>query len=167
MDEILTPRLRLRRAKPGDLEAMHEIMSNPAAMRYWSTLPHVDLEQTRRWLDSMIAAPPDVSDDFILEYQGQVIGKAGCWRRPEIGFILHPDHWGRGLAREALIPIIAHVFATFAIDAIAAEADPRNHASLGLMKSLGFIETGRAERTWKIGEEWCDSVYLALQRTVS
>ena len=28
--------------------------------------------------------------------------RPGLWRFPEIGFILHPDYWGRGFAREAL-----------------------------------------------------------------
>jgi hypothetical protein len=32
------------------------------------------------------------------------------------------------------------------------------------LAKLGFVETHRAPRTWLVGEEWCDSVYLALQR---
>jgi [ribosomal protein S5]-alanine N-acetyltransferase len=162
--ELLTPRLRLRRARSDDLEALHAVLSDPVAMRYWSTPPHRDLGETRDWLAAMIAASPQESDDFVVEHGGGVIGKAGCWRLPEIGFILRPDHWGRGLAREALGAVIARVFATFPIPAIEADVDPRNHASLRLLKGLGFGETGRAARTWKVGEEWCDSIYLALPR---
>jgi RimJ/RimL family protein N-acetyltransferase len=100
----------------------------------------------------------------VIERQGRVIGKAGCWRLPEIGYILHPDYWGRGFAREALEAIIPRMFETHPIDAIVAEVDPRNGASLGLLARLGFAETGRAARTLKVGEEWCDSVYLSLPR---
>ena len=162
--EILTPRLRLRRAQAGDLEALNAILSHPAAMRYWSSLPHADLAQTQAWLDALIQAPIDTSDDFIIEFQGRLIGKAGCWRIPEIGYILHPDQWGKGLAHEALTAVIPHVFATFPIDAIMADVDPRNTASLTLLSRLGFQETSRAARTWLIGEEWCDSVYLSLAK---
>ena len=164
MSEILTPRLRLRRARAGDLQALHEVFSQPRAMRYWSTPPHLDLEQTRVWLDSMIQAPPDSSDDYVIEHDGRVIGKAGCWRVPEIGYILHPDAWGQGLAREALTAVIDHAFAGFPIPAIIADVDPRNAASLRLLGRLGFLETHRAARTWLVGDEWCDSVYLALAR---
>jgi [ribosomal protein S5]-alanine N-acetyltransferase len=164
MVEILTPRLRLRPARSADLDAIHAVLSEPRAMRYWSSLPHVDLDQTRTWLDSMIQAPPDSSCDFVIEHQGQVIGKAGCWRVPEIGYILHPDHWGQGLAREALSAVIPEVFERFPIDAITADVDPRNAASLKLLDRLGFVETHSAVRTWLVGEEWCDSVYLALVR---
>ena len=164
MFEILTPRLRLRPARSDDLDDIHAVLCEPRAMRYWSSPPHTDLDQTRAWLDSMIQAPPQSSCDFVIEHQGQVIGKAGCWRVPEIGYILHPDAWGQGLAREALSAVIPEVFAHFPIDAITGDVDPRNVASLKLLARLGFVETHRAARTWLVGEEWCDSVYLALAR---
>ena len=164
MTELVTSRLRLRRARPADLDGLHAVFSHPVAMRYWSRPPHTELEQTREFLDSMIAAPSDLSDDFVVEHEGRAIGKAGCWRLPEVGYILHPDYWGQGLASEALTAVIGHVFSTRAIEAIKADVDPRNEGSLRLLARLGFVETHRAERTWLVGEEWCDSVYLTLKR---
>jgi RimJ/RimL family protein N-acetyltransferase len=164
MDAIRTNRLILRRAASGDLAAMHAVLSSPTAMRYWSTPPHRTIDQTRDWLRLMIDASPTVSMDFILEYEGKVIGKAGCWRLPEIGFILHPDHWGLGLAHEALNAITARLFQHFPIPEITADVDPRNTACLALLERLGFTQTGNASRTWLVGDEWCDSVYLALPR---
>jgi RimJ/RimL family protein N-acetyltransferase len=162
--ELVTPRLRLRRARESDLAAMHAVMSHPLAMRYWSSPPHAEIAQTRDWLAGMIATPPELGEDFVVEFEGRVIGKAGCWRLPEVGYILHPDCWGRGLATEALSAVIAHVFATRPVDALTADVDPRNEGSLRLLARLGFAETHRAQRTWLVGEEWCDSVYLALPR---
>ena len=164
MTELRTERLRLRRARPDDLAALHAVFREPRAMRYWSSPPHRDEAETRDWLAGMIAADPKQSSDFVMEYEGRVIGKAGCWRVPEIGFILHPDHWSKGLAREALSAVIPHVFETFPIPAILADVDPRNDASLQLLRGLGFVETRRAEKTWLVGKEWCDSVYLELPR---
>ena len=43
-----------------------------------------------------------------------------------------------------------------------ADVDPRNEPSLRLLTLHGFVETGRAARTWHIAGEWCDSVYLEL-----
>jgi len=80
---------------------------------------------------------------------------------PEIGFILHPDYRGRGLAHEAVGAVVDHVFAHFDVPAIIADVDPRNRASLALLDRLGFVETHRAARTIQVGEIWCDSVYLA------
>ena len=164
MSEIETPRLRLRPARHDDLAAMHAVLSAPRGMRYWSTPPHADLEETRVWLTKMVEGAPGESCDFVIERDGMVIGKAGCWRLPEIGYILHPDHWGQGLATEALSAVIAHVFAHHPVHTLKADVDPRNAGSLALLARLGFRETHRAARTWLVGEEWCDSVYLALPR---
>lgn len=160
---LSTPRLTLRPARQDDLDAMHRIFTDPRAMRFWARPPHDSLDQTLAYLSRMIHTTEDARD-FIVERDGAVIGKAGMWRRAEIGFILHPDHWGQGLAREALQAVIAHIFAETDLEELTAEVDPRNAASLGLLGRLGFIETGRAEKTLLWGEEWCDSVYLALAR---
>ena len=160
---IETERLVLRTAEPGDLEAMHAVLSDPRAMTWWSSLPHETLEQTKGWLDGMIAKGPE-NPDFVVEKDGAVIGKAGFWRLPEVGYILHPDHWGQGLAGEAVGAAIDHVFATTDVEALTADVDPENAASIRLLERLGFVRTGFAERTWCIGGAWKDSIYFGLTR---
>lgn len=140
------------------------MLSDAKAMRYWSSLPHETLDRTREWLASMIEAPADASDDYVIERDGIVIGKAGCWRLPEVGFIIRSDHWGQGYGREALSAALGAAFRRHAIGAVTADVDPRNAASLRLLQRLGFTETGRAARTFQLGDEWCDSVYLSLSR---
>lgn len=163
-DIVRTERLLMRRAEVRDLAAMHAVLSHPEAMRYWSTPPHATLHQTREWLKGMMATPDDDSDDFVVEFEGRVIGKAGFWRLPEIGYIFHPDAWGRGLAHECLAALIGRAFLRFDHDRLLADVDPRNDASLRLLARLGFVEVRRATATMLIGEEWCDSVYLELGR---
>jgi ribosomal-protein-alanine N-acetyltransferase len=158
---LVTERLVLRRAATGDLAALHAMMSDPETMRFWSTPPHPDLDATRGWLDAMVAAPAEESDDFIVELDGVAIGKLGAWRWPEIGYLIGRAHWGRGYAREALAAFAPYAFAK-GQPFLTADVDPRNAASLALLAGAGFRETGRAQRTWQVGEAWCDSVYLRL-----
>mgnify|MGYP001765438105 CR=1 FL=1 len=156
-----------------DLDAVHALLSDPRLMRYWSTPEHESPEQTRVWLSGMVEAgeasdaalargEPLKSDDFLIEHAGRVVGKAGAWRLPEIGFMLAHDLHGRGLMREALAAVIPHLFATHRLERLTAEADPRNSASIALLARLGFRETHRAERTLLWRDEWCDSVYFEL-----
>ena len=163
--EIATARLKLRTARPDDLAAIHAIMTRADAMRWWSSPPHETTDQTRTWLDSMIANGPE-HPDFIIEFGGKVIGKAGFWAPPDIGYILHPDYWGRGLATEALTAAIDHIFAVQTFDRLTADVDPGNTASIRLLERLGFAKTGQAERTMQGGDAWVDSVYYGLQRRV-
>ena len=160
--EIRTERLLLRPARADDLEPLHAILSDPRAMAYWSSPPHERIDQTHDWLASMIAIQQSEGEDFIVELDGRLIGKAGLWRFPEIGFIFHPDHWGRGYAREALTAVLKRAFTDHGLARIEADVDPRNSESLKLLKHLGFRETRRKDRTWFVGGRWCDSIYLAL-----
>ena len=160
--EFRTERLLLRLARADDLEPLHAIFSDPRAMAFWSSMPHGDRQTTRDWLASMMAIQPGEGEDFIVECDGQLLGKAGLYRFPDIGYILHPDHWGRGYAREALTLVIDRAFEAHGPERISADVDPRNEGSLALLKKLHFREIRRAERTWEIGGEWYDSVYLAL-----
>ncbi|RST32152.1 N-acetyltransferase [Sphingomonas ginkgonis] len=141
---------------------MHRIMRDPATMRYWSSLPHESLPVTREWVASMMGSVGDpASDDFIVERNGEVIGKLGCHRLPEVGFLLAADCCGQGLASEGLAAFIAHRRASDGTE-LTADTDPRNGPSMRLLQRHGFVETGRASRTWLIGTEWCDSIYWRL-----
>lgn len=160
-DEIRTERLLLRRATMDDTAAMHSIMSDAVAMRYWSTPPHVELAETERWMDSMVNIDPATSDDFIVTLDGALIGKLGAWKLPEVGYLIDPAYWGRGLATEAMTAFIDRRRALGSAE-LTADVDPRNSSSLKLMERCGFVETHRAAGTWQVGDELCDSVYLRL-----
>ena len=163
-DEILTERLLLRRFRMDDIGPMHRILSDPEATLYWSTPPHDSIAQSEEWVRSEVESPPDLIDDFVVTLDGAVIGKLGCFRLPEIGFLFGPATWGRGYAGEALRAFIEHRRAQGGTE-LTADVDPRNLRSLRLLQRAGFAETGRAQRTCRIGDEWCDSIYLRLDLT--
>lgn len=164
MIELRTPRLTLRRPRLDDLTAFYAILSNPLAMRYWSTLPHASIEVTRSWLERMIDRSASGGEDFVIEFEGRVIGDVGAGRLPEFGFMIDPGYWGRGIATEAARAFIDYAFEATPVDRLTADVDPRNLASLKVLEKLGFTITGTAERTFLLGTEWCDSVYLSLPR---
>jgi RimJ/RimL family protein N-acetyltransferase len=159
---VTTERLVLRPMTLEDAPEMHAILSDPEAMRYWSTLPHDSLEVTETWVAGTIAAvAAGQSDDRVILLDGAVIGKAGLWNGAEIGVMLSRAQWGRGYAEEALRSTIGQAFAG-GIPRIIADIDPRNKASLNLFRRLGFREIGSAKATFQLGEVWADSLYLAL-----
>lgn len=165
MTELRTERLVLRRARPDDLEAIHAVLSDERVMVYWSSAPHSTLEQSRAWLDSMINSPPELIDDFMITLEGEVIGKIGAWRLPEIGFAIRSDHWGKGYAGEALRAFLDQIFRRPGVEFLIADVDPRNAASLRLLTAHGFVETGRATGTWNTHIALGDSIYLRLEKS--
>ena len=162
---IHTPRLLLRPVQEAnDFVAMHAILSQPRAMAYWSTPPHDSEDQTREWLANMAQIEPAMGEDFIVEFDGRVIGKAGFYRFPDIGYLFDPAVWGYGIGCEAVGAVISRGFTEHRLPRVTADVDPRNKASMRLLERLGFTETHRQARTWLVGDMWCDSVYFELTR---
>ncbi len=161
---LKTTRLTLRPFSPADTEPLHAFFADPEATRYWDGT-HDTLDQTRAFVEGTIVGDPVEVCDFVIERNGRVVGKAGMWKLPEIGFFTLPAHQRNGYAREALTAIIPHLFATYDMSALTADVDPRNEPSIGLLTSLGFHETHRAKRTIQVRDEWCDSIYFALDQT--
>jgi len=160
MTSLRTQRTLLRRARESDVDAFFAILSDAETMRFWSTPPHRSVETTRSWLRPMLEPDPAISDEFVIELEGEAVGKAGFYRLPELGFILRRDLWGRGIVFEAATAVIEHVLRTRNLDELVADVDPRNVASLKLLARLGFEESGRAERTYCIDGVWVDSAYM-------
>lgn len=163
MKEIETERLKLRPMRLSDSADLFAVFGNADVMKYWSSGPHKSESDTRALIKATISADPATTQDFAIEFQGRVIGKAGFWRMPEIGYLLHSEFWGRGIGTEALRAVIDHGFAECGLARITADVDPDNAASLGMLAKLGFTETGRAENTIEIDGKWYDSIYLELR----
>jgi RimJ/RimL family protein N-acetyltransferase len=63
----------------------------------------------------------------------------------EIGWHLHPDSWGRGLASEAAGVVLARGFAN-GLDEVWAVTDPENHRSIRVCRRLGMQLLGLTHR---------------------
>jgi [ribosomal protein S5]-alanine N-acetyltransferase len=55
-----------------------------------------------------------------------------------IAYVIFPEYWNLGFAKEGCKTIIGHVFEEYKVNRIFAEIDTRNVPSISLVKSLGF-----------------------------
>ncbi len=80
----------------------------------------------------------------------------------EIGWMLHPDHAGRGYMTEAMVGLVDLAFAQIGFHRLTALMDARNERSLAMASRLGMRREGRfAEAEWSRGA-WHDMVLYAL-----
>ena len=84
---------------------------------------------------------------WALEEQatGAFVGRAGMhfpervdWPGIEIGWALHPDHWGKGYATEAGAAAVEYAFVHHNVDALYSVILPENTASQAVARRLGF-----------------------------
>lgn len=156
--DISTQRLQLRPMQLSDAPALHAFFSDPVAMEFWSPV-HAAFADTERWVRGTVTSPPDQTREFAICHGGTVIGKAGIWKRPEIGYFLARPFWGQGLMTEALEALIPHLHAAMSLEVITAEVTPDNAASVHVLTKTGFVQTRLGSKDYWDGTKWVDTGY--------
>lgn len=168
---LRTARMTLRPYEPGDLGALHDLFGREDVSRYLIWEP-MDVDQARALLERRVRQTRiEAESDAIMlaavdAETGRVIGEfmlrltSAQSRQGEIGWSLHPDVQGRGLATEGAREMLRLGFEELGLHRIVAECDPRNVASLRVMERLGmrreaeFVENEFLKGEW-IGETVC------------
>ncbi|MFV3075140.1 GNAT family N-acetyltransferase [Niveispirillum fermenti] len=163
---LLTPRLTLRPLSMADTGAMHAIFTDADSMKYWSHPPLTRIEETR---DSMEKAllDDDTTRTWAVTTDGQeCLGWVSLFgvqdRVGWIGYILAPAARGRGLAEEAVTAALNYGFGAWNLHRIAANIDPRNHRSAGLLLRLGFTWEGHQRQDFRYAGEFIDTGIFAI-----
>ncbi|MEE4301004.1 MAG: GNAT family protein [Pseudomonadales bacterium] len=168
--ELRTERLRLRPTRPDDARAILDLFDDEETTRYWAHRPLPDLDAAEAWIAERLArrARGELLDWFAELDRGHVAGL--CFigdlsianRRGEIGYAIHRDQQGRGLASEMVTRVISHAFESLGLHRLEADVDPRNAASLRLLEQHGFTVEGHLRERWQATGEVQDSVILGL-----
>jgi len=72
----------------------------------------------------------------------------------EIGWHVHPDHWGAGYATEAAGALLEHAFGDLALDRVNAVAYAGNEPSFAVMRRIGMRHVGPTDRWYGTQLEW-------------
>ena len=85
-------------------------------------------------------------------------------RRAEIGYCLHRDYWGRGLALEAMERLIEYGFREMDLNRISACTWLENVASIKLIERAGFIREGVLREEFFAEGSFHDEAHYSLLR---
>ena len=75
---------------------------------------------------------------------GKITGTICLWQfkkehyRAEVGYVLFPNYWRKGIMKEALLKVLDFGFQTIRLHSIEAHISPDNAASAALLESAGF-----------------------------
>ena len=170
---IHTARLKLRPFTEDNFGALYAMQSRPDVTRYLYWDPRTEEEvrtslaerrQTVHWEAqgdklSLAVERWDTGafvGDVMLYYSSQE------HRTAEIGFVLHPDHYGQGFAAEASRELLRLGFEVFGLHRIVGRCDGRNAASARVMEKLGMRREAAFLRNEFVKGEWTDELVYAL-----
>lgn len=151
-DPVLeTDRLRLRRYRLDDLDALFEVIGDAHTMRFYPR--RFGRDDARDWITRNLERYE--RDGFglwamELKATGEFVGNCGPAvqevegrREVELGWHIHRRHWGRGLAPEAAAACRDDAFGRMGLSRLIALVRPENLPSARVAEKIGM----RVERT--------------------
>jgi ribosomal-protein-alanine N-acetyltransferase len=169
---LTTDRLILREYTLADAAALFALRNNDGVMRY------IDREKPKSVEDSEIAiqtmAKGYLDNKNIVwaitlkEDPTKMIGSIGYYRtdfanyRAEIGYMLFPDYWRRGIVSEALKKTITFGFDEIKLHSISANINPGNDASRQILLKHGFIKEAYFREDYYFNGKFLDSEIYGL-----
>ena len=170
---VRSSRMSLRTYEMDDLEAFHDLYSREDVCRYLPWEP-MDVEQARAKLEQRIRQTRIEADGdpLVLTAVDSETGRsAGEFMlrlqsldslQGEIGWVIHPDFQGRGLATEGATEMLRLGFDELGLHRIAAGCDPRNVASVRVMERLGMRREAQFVEAVFAKGQWVDDIICAI-----
>ena len=152
-----TKRLTLREMNLDDVDALVEVFSNSEVMRFYPK--PFDRHTTKEWIERNMQRYAEQGFGLwmlILKENGKAIGDCGLVLQEvdgieeiELGYHVHRDLWGQGLATEAALACRDYGFKQLSCDKLISLIHPSNIASrrvaentgMGLIKEIKWRDT--------------------------
>ncbi|SDL01388.1 GNAT family N-acetyltransferase [Lacicoccus qingdaonensis] len=80
----------------------------------------------------------------------------------EIGYILHPEYWGRGIGTKAVHLILEYGFNELKLNRISATTDKRNTGSERVMQKSGMTKEGLLRENIKLKDGYRDTLVYSI-----
>lgn len=169
-----TDRMLLRLYEPADLAAFSDLHGRDDVARYlpWPTR---DAGASGKALAKHLASTRLAEDDDGVTFaafdpgSGRLVGEFVLFLRSvehrggEIGYVLHPDFQGRGLATEGARAMLQLGFETLGLHRIIARIEIRNAGSAAVLERLGMRrEAVLVQNEWFKGEWSTEADYALL-----
>lgn len=142
-----TKRCILRESTLSDVDVFYEIYREPSITEYMENL-YPNPEEERRYMEdyrkNVYALYGFGVWTVICKKTGEIMGRAGLsmregFQEPELGFVIGVPWQRKGYAYEVCRAILDYGAEEFGFRTVQAFAEPKNQASVNLLKKLGFI----------------------------
>jgi ribosomal-protein-alanine N-acetyltransferase len=143
-EQLDTARLRLRRSKPEDVQAVFEYGSDPEVARYadWPRLTRLeDASRVVASASSRWESAEEYTWRLTVKPDDVPMGGVGCsidGHRAELGYLVHRELWGRGYATEAAGAVFEWLRSVATVLRIQATCDIDNVGSVRVLEKLGM-----------------------------
>lgn len=168
---LSTPRLDLRQITTHDANALFGLRSDRRVMEFMDRPLMASVDEATQMIhkiQSAFEANDSITWAMSQKNDGKMIGTIGFWKitkehhRAEIGYLLHPDHWGKGLMQEAIIPILDYGFNVMNLHSVEANVNPKNATSIKFLEKNCFVREAYYKENYYFNGEFLDTFIYSL-----
>ncbi|NJM06176.1 GNAT family N-acetyltransferase [Candidatus Gracilibacteria bacterium] len=150
---------------------MFTIFADEAVMHYYGMVPHTSIANSQELIAAQqlwFAEGRAIRWALVDRFDDTYYGSCGLHNfdvtptRAELGYELGRTFWGRGLMREALLPVLGYAFTTLRLNRVEAVVDEDNERSKDLLRQLGFSYEGCLRKRFYHRDRFWDEHYFSL-----
>ncbi len=168
------PKVRLRAYRSTDAAAVAELRSDPTTSQWQSWPVPYPLAKAQKTVDSVMeldGPTPDtcwglvIADPMTDAFMGDLaVFLAEHGHSAEIGYALHVEHRGKGLATAATQVLVNALFERPEINRLEGSLHPDNSASAMVLERLGFVYEGTSRQSYWVEDVVSDDGHYGLLR---
>jgi [ribosomal protein S5]-alanine N-acetyltransferase len=168
---IQTKEFILRPIKLEDVKPYFESMSDKTSKKGFPKVPET-LEEAKKGLNEKIKKSKEKkprSETFVIEINGKYAGfveindlnKGYFEHRGNIGYCIHPNYRGKGLATQAVRLLVGYAFKKYGLIRIEGWCRTFNKASARVMEKAGFKLEGILRKNKYVNGKYVDDMIWA------
>jgi [ribosomal protein S5]-alanine N-acetyltransferase len=164
-------RLRFRKLTDKDAPEVLVLRGNTKTMQY---IPRPLIENIEGALAHIKMISDKIDENLDINWavtekeNDKCIGIMGFYRtqpehyRTEIGYMIIPEHWGKGYVTEAVKTLLNFAFNTLNFHSIEAVIDSRHATSESVLIKNGFVKEAHFKENFYYNNEFTDTVIYSL-----
>ena len=164
----MSDEVRLRRAEPGDLDFLVELMTHEEVEPFMAVIRPRDPEAMGAEIERSLAEPEEFGR-FVIEVDGKPAGLMGFEvgnRRSRIANLgslaVHPDFRGQHIADDAARLFQQHLIRDLGYHRLQLEIYGFNERAQRHAERVGFVREGVRRKAYWRHDEWVDGVIYGL-----
>lgn len=168
---LTTDRLILRQTTQADAQEIFFLRSDAEVLKYIDREPATAIEQAVAFIDMINAATANnenISWAITMKGSDTLIGTIALWRlikehhRAEVGYVLNPAYYNKGIMSEALVAVLHYGFHTMRLHSVEANTNPENKASQRVLEKQGFVQEAYFRENYYHDGRFTDSAIHSL-----
>ncbi|MCE4956818.1 GNAT family N-acetyltransferase [Macrococcoides caseolyticum] len=160
--------LKYRPLSKTDKQFIYELLTHDGTSKYqaWT---FETMAQVEKYIEEMLEMAPKIHYRVIIGQADTIYGVCSITvnnkhKKGEIGYMIHPDYWGKGIATQAAKDLIRYGFDDLSLNRIYAVTDVRNNGSIRVLEKCGLQREGHMRQDKIVRGNFRDSYMYSLLR---